>query len=382
MSAWNPEIVIGNTAFAINLYQSLREAEGNLLFAPYSISAALGMTYAGARGNTERQMAETLSFDLNQEEIHHAFASLGKRLRASQGSGSVQLIIENSLWPQIGYAFLLEFISILEECYGAKLHPVEYGNPEVARAEINNWVEEKTSGKVKDLIPPGLIDALTTLVLVNAIYFKGNWASKFDPELTKESTFWIAKEEGIDAPMMYQRGEFRYGESEGVQVLELPYEGGDVSMILLLPKEIDGLSSLEDVLSVEYLDEVIRNLWETEVDVSLPSFNMDGKFMLGGTLAAMGMSDAFGSRADFSGMDGSKKLFISEVIHKAIIEVNEEGTEAAAATAVVMARSIPPPVPTFRADHPFLLMIRENTTGSILFLGRVMDPSSEGNRSL
>lgn len=371
------EVVKGNSDFAFDLYKQLRHAEGNLFFSPLSISTALAMTYAGARGNTEIQMAATLRFALEQEALHPAFASLENRLRAVQELGNIQLAVANSLWPQIGYTFLKEFILLTEKYYGAVINPVEYGDPEGARKKINRWVELKTEDKIKDLIPPRLIDELTTLVLVNAIYFKGNWANQFDPGLTKEATFWVTKDEESEVPTMNQQKEFGYAESENLQVLELPYVGSDLSMVVLLPKMIDGLAELEDTLTKESLEKWTSNLWETEVRVSLPVFKMSGMFMLGGTLASMGMTDAFGSSADFSGMDGSKSLAISEVVHKAFIEVNEEGTEAAAATAVVMARSIPPPQPTFRANHPFVFLIRESNTGSILFLGRVANPMAE-----
>jgi len=375
MSETDVEVIVGgNTAFAFDLYGKLREDEGNLFFSPHSISTALAMTYAGARRNTESQMAQTLHFSLDQKELHPTFASLDRRLETVLEQGQIQLAVANSLWPQIDYAFLEGFMSLVKENYGVLISPVNYAQTEAARKVINTWVEQKTEDKIKDLIPPGLIDELTTLVLVNAIYFKGNWARQFDPSLTKGATFWMTPAEGIEVPMMTQQQDFRYAESESVQVLELPYVGGDLSLVVLLPRKADGLEELENALTAENLEKWTSDLWEREVFVALPVFKMSGKFMLGGTLASMGMTDAFGSNADFSGMDGSKSLFISEVIHQAFIEVNEEGTEAAAATAVVMARSIPPPTPTFRADHPFVFLIRDNHSGSILFLGRVVNP--------
>jgi serpin B len=371
---WDSEVVVGNTKFALDLYQELKENEGNLFFSPYSVSTALAMTYAGARGNTEMQMAETLRFSLPQDALHPAFSRLKARLIAVQAQGRIQLRVANSLWPQVGYALLEEFISLTEKYYGAVINPVEYGNPEAARKEINDWVEEKTEEKIKDLIPPPLINQVTTLVLVNAIYFKGNWANQFDPELTKDATFWVSADEGIKVPMMKLKGEFMYSETDHLQLLEFPYVGEDLAMIVLLPKEIDGLERIEKDLTIENLENWTIGLWETEVVVSLPKFNMSGKFMLGGTLASMGMPDAFGGDADFSGMDGTETLAISEVVHKAFIEVNEEGTEAAAATAVVMARSIPPPPPIVTANHPFVFLIRDTGSGSILFLGRLANP--------
>jgi serpin B len=352
------EVVDGNTNFALNLYQELKENEGNLFFSPYSISTALAMTYAGARGNTEVQMAKTLNFPLGQEALHPVFSVLETRIEAVQKQGLVQLLIANSLWPQIGYSFLEEFLSRTEEFYRARITPVEYGDPEAARMKINKWVAEKTEDRIKNLIPPRLLDPLTTLVLVNAIYFKGDWANQFDPELTQPATFWVEADTETEVSMMNQQQDFYYSETESLQVLELPYEGEELSMVVLLPKEKDGLEELEDVLTLEHLDLWMSGMWKTEVLVSLPKFGGD---------------------ADFSGMDGTRALAISEVVHKAFIEVNEEGTEAAAATAVVMARSIPPPTPIFRADHPFLFLIRDTKSESVLFLGRLVNPVAEAS---
>lgn len=364
----------GNTTFAIDLYQKLKEAKDNLFFSPYSISTALAMTYAGARGNTERQMARTLHFTLGERQLHPAFASLEARLNAVQEPGDIQLSVANSLWPQIDYIFLEEFISLTKKNYGVLITPVDYRHTEAARTKINSWVEKKTEEKIKDLIPPPLINALTTLVLVNAIYFKGNWASQFDPSSTEDAPFWLTPAAKIEAPMMTQQQEFRYAESESLQVLELPYVGHDLSMIVLLPEDVNGLAELENSLTTQNLERWVSGLWQREVLVVLPRFKMSWGFDLSDTLASMGMTDAFGGNADFSGMDGTKSLYIDKVIHKAFIDVNEEGTEAAAATAVIMMRCLPPPPAVFRADHPFVFLIRDNITGSILFLGRVVNP--------
>ena len=250
---------------------------------------------------------------------------------------------------------------------------VDYGNAEAACHTINTWVEERTESKIKDLIPSRILDGLTRLVLVNAIYFKGNWASQFDQSLTNDVPFWVTSDKQVQVPMMTQKHEFRYGEGNGLQILELPYAGDDFSMIVLLPREIGGLVKLEESLTVENLGRWVRNLWETEVVVFLPRFEITFPFRLDDTLKSMGMVDAFSGKADFSGMD-KEPLFISAVLHKAFVAVNEEGTEAAAATAVIMARGSPSLPPIFRADHPFVFLIRENSTGSILFLGRVVNP--------
>jgi serpin B len=373
------DLAAGNTAFAVDLYHQLRIAEGNLFFSPYSISTALAMTYAGARGNTEAEMARVLHFDLDhldQEALHSAFADLEAHLAQIQAKGDIALHVANALWPQAGYAFLAAFLDLCRRCYGVTITPVNYAtDTEGARQLINTWVEEKTRDKIKELLKPDHVTPLTTLILVNAIYFKGNWASQFDPEDTDDAPFYRLAGDAVKASMMQQKARFGYRETDDLQVLELPYVGADLSMLVLLPRERAGLPALEAALTVDILTLWTQGLHATEVQVLLPRFKLSGEFDLGETLKAMGMVDAFGA-ADFSGMTGQRDLFISEVVHKAFVDVNEEGTEAAAATAVLMARSIPPPTPVFRADHPFLFLIRENSTGSVLFLGRVVDPTA------
>jgi len=368
------EIVVqGNTEFALALYQKLRTEEGNLFCSPYSISTALAMTYAGARGNTEAQMAQALHFLLDQEQLHPAFALLEAKLSDIGRKGHVQLRVANALWPQKGYALLEEFLALTKQYYGVLITTVDYGDEETTRRTINAWVEEKTENKIQNLIPPGMLDISTFLVLVNAIYFKGNWASQFDQRLTHDAPFRVTPDEQVQVPMMTQKHEFRYGEDDGLQILELPYAGDDLSMVVLLPREIDGLTELEERLTVENLGRWTKNLRQREVQVLLPRFEITFPFRLDDTLKSMGMVDAFGN-ADFSGMDGTKSLFIGAVLHKAFVVVNEEGTEAAAATAVIMAMGLSSLPPVFRADHPFVFLIRENSTGSILFLGRVVRP--------
>jgi serine protease inhibitor len=368
-------VVRGNTEFALALYQKVRTEEGNLFLSPYSISTALAMTYAGARGKTETQMAQALHFSLDQEQLHPAFALLEARFSDIGRKGHIQLRVANALWPQKGYAFLKEFLALTKQYYGARVTAVDYGAAERARRTINTWVEEKTENKIREMIPSGALDASILLVLVNAIYFKGDWASQFEQSLTNDAPFWVTPGEQVQVPMMGKTYEYRYGEDDGLQVLELPYAGDDLSMVVLLPREIDGLAELEERLTVENLDRWTKHLWQGEVQVSLPRFEIDFSCSPNGALISMGMVDAFGGAADFSGMDGSQVLYISAILHKAFIAVNEEGTEAAAATAVIMrAKGVPSPPPVFRADHPFVFLIREKSTGSILFLGRVVNP--------
>jgi serpin B len=377
-------LVRGNNEFAFALFQKIRTAKGNLFFSPYSVWIALAMTYAGARGNTAAQMAQAFRFPLDQKRLHPACGWLVAKLNDIGRPGVIQLKVANALFPHVGYPLLEAFLELTERYYGVLITPVDYGAAGTARGIINAWVEEKTERKIQELIPgsgaapdPGILDNLTRLVLVNAIYFKGRWASQFDQDRTRAAPFWITSNEAVQAPMMTQSHEFRYAESDNLQILELPYTGDDLSMVVLLPRGRDGLASLEAALTVQDLGKWTRNLRDTEVQVSLPRFEITFPTRLDEALTSMGMVDAFSlDRANFAGMDGHENcLYVAAVFHKAFVAVNEEGTEAAAATAVVMkARAMPAPPPVFRADHPFVFFIRENSTGSILFLGRVANP--------
>ena len=375
------KVVAGNTKFAVDLYGKLRAREGNVFFSPYSISTALAMTCGGARGETENQMAQTLHFNLPPDKLHPAFAALESNLNAVQQKGQIKLAVANSLWPQVSYEFLPDYLALCQKYYYTSIKPVDYkGHTETARKTINDWVEARTNRKIVELLKLGVLDSSTRLVLVNAIYFKGKWVSQFETNRTKNQPFHISSDKTIDAPLMRQTHDFHYAEFPGLQVLELPYVGDDLSMIVLLPREVDGLGNLEAGLTAENLTAWTAHLESQEVQVFLPKFKSISEFSLSGTLATLGMTDAFiYGQADFSGMNGRKDLFIGDVIHKAFVEVNEEGTEAAAATAVVMLAGAAPlnpwPIPVFRADHPFLFLIRDNHNGSILFLGRVMNPT-------
>ena len=374
------EVVRGNTAFAVDLYAKLKAEEGNLFFSPYSISTALAMTYAGARGKTQEQMSKVLHFGPDAEALHAAFGRLGARLNAVQKRGGVELSVANALWAQKDYRFLTAFLDLTKKHYGAAPEQVDFRRAaEAARRKINAWVERRTKNKIRELIKPGVLNPLTRLVLTNAIYFKGAWRSPFKERWTRPDQFRLSAGKSVRVPMMNQTETFGYREDEErrLQILELPYKGNDVSMVVLLPRKVDGLGQIENALSVKNLAAWTGRMKRRSVRVILPRFKMTSQFGLAGILAAMGMPDAFDERADFSGMDGRKWLYISAVIHKAFVDVNERGTEAAAATAVVakekgIARHQRPPV--FRADHPFLFVIRENRSGSILFLGRVANP--------
>jgi serpin B len=375
------DLAKSNTQFAVDLYAKLKAQPGNLFFSPYSISTALAMTYAGAKGNTEQQMASVLHFPLTQDTLHQKFASLQQELNQLGKNGTIELSISNALWAQENHVFLKEFLDLTNKYYNAGLKKVDFKiDPEKARLEINNWVAKETKDKIQDLIQPGMLNKLTRLVLTNAIYFKGKWLSQFDKNITQDAQFWLSKGTSLKVPMMHKQAEFNYAEAENLQILELLYMGKELSMVILLPKQIDGLGQLEANLNAKNIDSWIFSLKRTEVIVSLPKFKMTSSFELGQTLSSMGMPDAFGPKANFSGMDGEvdlyKKLYISAVIHKAFADCNEEGTEAAAATAVVMQKlaAIAETHPIFEADHPFIFLIRHRPSGSILFIGRVTNP--------
>ena len=369
-------LVRGNTKFALELYARLRTNEGNLFVSPYSISSALAMTYAGAHGQTAEEMARTLHFELPNDKLHPAFAAL---LNEVDGAGDkkrgYQLSTANALWGQKGYPFHADFLKRTRESYDAGLNNVDFsGATEAARKTINAWVEKETHDRIKDLLQPGILTADTRLVLTNAIHFKGDWASQFKKDRTREVPFYQTANKQDVVPMMRQTATFRYCDGGTFQVLELPYVGNDLAMVVLLPKKIDGLAALEKDLSPENLTLWLGKLHKNEVEVHLPRCRMTAEFKLAKTLGSMGMATAFTDAADFSGIASKERLHIDDVIHKAFVDINEEGTEAAASTAVVIKPTAFIELPVFRADHPFLFLIRDTRSNSILFLGRFVEP--------
>jgi serpin B len=387
-------VVKGNNEFALALFAKLPQKQGNLFFSPYSISTALAMTYAGARGDTDAQMAEVLGFPTlpgvpsedyegvihpawKREKLHSAFGKMIENLNARGKKGNYELTVANALWGQRGYGFLKEFLVLIEIHYDGQLNKVDFIRAvETTRRTINQWVEEKTNDKIKNLIPEGVLNSMTRLVLTNAIYFKGNWASQFKEDRTKPAPFTLINGSRINVPMMNQTEQFPYLETVDFQALELPYVDNELSMIIFLPRRFDGLKEFEKTLTTENISNWLSKLRKREVIVSVPKFKMTSQFAMAPVLKSMGMTDAFRPNvADFSGMNGKRDLFISAVIHKAYVDVDEEGTEAAAATGVEMTvTSVPSRMPVFRADHPFLFLIRDNNTGSILFIGRLTNP--------
>ncbi len=370
------ETVAGNTDFAFDLYGKLAEDEGNVFFSPYSISAALAMMYAGARGETEKQMAEVLGFTIPQEPTHAAFNKLDAALRETKGDATLE--IANALWPQIGERFEQPFLDTLASQYGAELWPLDFqSDAEGSRKTINDWAETNTEGRIKDLLPPGSLDAQTPLVLTNAVYFLADWKHKFEERATREEPFHRLDGSDAQALMMHQTEDFGYAKGDGWKALALPYRGGTLEMVAVLP-DADRFGEIEANLG-DVLEEADASLGHAEVIVALPRFEMTTPTVpLREQLAALGMPDAFDAEAaDFSGALAGA-IWIDEVYHKAYVRVDEEGTEAAAATAVVAtksAESIGTEPVTFIADHPFMFVIRDTKTKTILFLGRVMDPT-------
>lgn len=374
-------LVHGNGVFAFNLYRLLSEEEGDLFYSPYSISAALAMTYAGARGDTEKQMADTLQFYLSQSQLHPAFNSLDQELD-SRGEGAqgkdgegFRLNIVNAIWGQKDYKFLTSFLDTLAENYGAGLRIVDFiDETEPSRITINDWVSNETEGRIEDLIPQGAISQMTRLVLTNAIYFNAAWQYPFEEDATSPGVFYLLNGEEVTVSMMEQQESFLYAEGDNYQAVELPYDGQELSMVILLPGS-GQFKAFEEAVEYRYIKDIIENLERREVELRMPKFEFDSDFGLKKTLIDMGMPVAFSSNADFSGMTGEKDLFISDVIHKAFVSVDEAGTEAAAATAVIMELTAMPEMPVeVTLNRPFIFLIRDIETDAILFVGRVMNP--------
>lgn len=377
----------GNTAFAVDMYRSIASspsfAKQNVFYSPYSISSALAMTYAGARGNTATEMAKALHFTLPNERLHPAFDSLDLAL-ASRAKGGEQgdddkgfrLRVSNSIWGTPRMTFEKPFLDTLAVSYGAGMRLTDFAaNPEAARAAINGWVDKETEDRIQELLPSGTIDSSTRLVLVNAIYFNAAWADHFDPNATKPGTF-HAPGGDVQAPMMNKHSEIRYGAGDGYRAVSLPYQGG-LSFVAVVPEDV---SKLESSLDGKGLAAIEASLSPTDVILSMPKFEIKGStFSVRDQLTALGMPDAFScGAADFSGMTKTESLCISDVLHQAFVKLDEAGTEAAAATAVVMVGSaapVDPPKPVeLTIDKPFVFYLKDDRTGAVLFMGRIENP--------
>jgi len=376
-------LVNGNSDFAFDLYQALNKEDDNIFYSPYSMSLALAMTYAGARGETEQQMADTLHFILPQDRLHPAFNSLdielsqrGEGAQGKDGEG-FRLNIVNAIWGQKDYEFLTTFLDTLAENYGAGLRLLDFiSAPDESCLTINNWVSDQTEGRIENLIPQGLINELTRLVLTNAIYFNAAWQYPFSGDITGDGPFYLLDGREVTVPMMRQTESFSYAEGDGYQVVELPYDSGELSMVILLPQS-DQFEAFEESLDAQRVEDMVKALEPRRVTLTMPRFEFESSLSLKETLAGMGMPVAFSGSADFSGMTGNRDLFIADVVHKAFVSVDEAGTEAAAATAVVMSLTAVPGTPVeVTIDHPFLFLIRDIETGTILFVGRVVNPGA------
>jgi len=369
-------VVNANNQFAFDLYSELdKNEDGNMFYSPYSISAALAMTYEGAKGQTANEMKSVFYFP-EEDILRPNFAAIYNDI--NKENKEYELKTGNALWAQKDYPFLGEYMDGVENYYGGKATMLDFvKETEKSRQTINSFTEEQTKDKIKDLIPKGYLDEMTRLVLTNAIYFKGIWEWEFDKTDTHEQDFHITSIDIVKTPIMSMNPEdakFNYAQTEDLQILELPYKGDKISMLILLPTE--NLDSIESSLTVEKLNGYKSQMKETKLSsISLPKFEFDSKYFMKNTLISLGMPTAFSDDADFSGMIGKKDLYISNVIHQAYVAVDEKGTEAAAATAVIMFESFAMPMNIFRADHPFVFIIQEKDTGNILFLGRVVDPT-------
>jgi serpin B len=362
-----------NAAFAVDLYRWLAaHQQGNLFLSPASISTALAMTRGGARGVTAEEMDATLHFTLDQQTLHPAFAALDASLRPDEAAWS--LSVANRLWGEASLSFEQPFLDLTRTHYGAELATVSFADTEPTRQLINGWVSEQTQERIPELLRQGAIDAATVMVLTNAIHFLGTWKSAFDPVNTSEQPFTLASGEQVPVPLMHQESQVRWMDYGEVATMAMPYSGDRLELLVALPASHDGLSTLEASLTPELLARWDQDMAPAKVKIWLPRFELSGDFELSPALRELGMPSAFGG-ADFSGMTSGGGLALSAVIHQAWLKVDEQGTEAAAATAVVVTRSARPREFVFRADHPFLFLIRDQQTGAVLFMGRMVGPT-------
>ena len=381
------DLVAGNTVFSFDLYQAARASDGNLVYSPYSISLAFAMVYGGAAGETARQMADVLHYNLPSEQLHPALNALDLALtnRPNQSAGvpekdRFQLSIANSTWAQQDYSFLPTYLDLVALNYGASIHLVDFRNAaEQARKQVNDWVSERTNKRIQDILPIGSVDPRTALVLANAIYFKAQWEAEFDAGFTSPGPFHLLDGSTVDVPMMQKHPEenYAYTEGDGWQAVSLPYKGGLADMIILLP-ELGTFKDFEASLTAEKYQQIVSTLQSQTVILSLPKFQFDARLGLKDALVGMGMQDAFTENvADLSGMDGTHLLYLSDAFHKAFIAVDEKGTEAAAATAAIAVPASMPSGADMQIDRPFLFFIRDVPSGTILFMGSVLDPREQ-----
>ena len=380
------QLAQGNNAFALALYQKLRGNEANLFFSPYSISLALAMTYAGAGGDTAIQMAQALHFTLPQDRLHPAMNALdqeiaqdGNNVQANKNNDTgFRLNIANGIWGQAGFPFLPDYLDLLAQDYGAGMHQADFVHAaDVSRKAINDWVAQQTQGKITNLFPQGALDDTTRLVLANAVYFKAAWENSFDPASTKSEPFYLLDGSQINVAMMHAKSDasYLYAQGSNYQAVGLPYANSNIMMVVLMPVP-GNFTDFEAGLTDIQLEGILNGMTHHSINLSMPKFKLETVLDLKNTLTALGMPDAFDKNADFSGMDGKKDLYIADILHKAYVNVDENGTEAAAATGVVMGIMALPaqPVISVSIDHPFLFLLYDSRTKTILFLGRMKNP--------
>jgi serpin B len=366
-------------AFALDLYGQLRTKEGNLFFSPYSVSSALAMVHAGARGETAGAMAKTLHLGADTEAVLAGFGRLQRQFAAS--GKPYELSVTSALWGLKGYTFEQAYLERLRDHFGATFEPLDFGRDRAGAARtINAWCDRQTRSKIREIVAATDFDDQTRLVLTNAIYFLGTWLNTFDKAWTKDEDFFAAPGRKVRAAMMHETAHYRHFDAGDLAALEMAYKGNDLAMLVLLPKKKGGLGALEASLTAGRLAEIVAGLRWAYVDLALPKFQMEWGAGLEAPLKALGMAVAFApGQADLSGLNGGREpLWIAFVKHKAFVRVDEEGTEAAAVTAVGAAGSAMPPKPIpFQADHPFLFLIRDVRSGTVLFMGRVADPTKD-----
>jgi len=366
----------GNTKFSADLYKHIKSKPINQFYSPISITSALAMTYAGASGETLKQMSKTLYFSTNQDELHKSYEILFKKLTDNSSEGVI-LKIANSLWLQENMKINTQYLLITDKYYNAGVIPTNFiADPEKSRITINNWVEKNTENKIQDLLPDGSIHSQTRMVLVNAIYFKARWDKVFDKNQNTSEVFYVFKTCQTKATFMNNHINSSYYEDNQLSIAEIPYADRNQSLIIILPKENYGLEEIEKIFEKGLIETYFEKMEEKRITLSIPKFKTESTYELQEQLSKMGMPIAFTNNADFSGITGDRSLAIDKVIHKAYIDVNEEGTEAAAATAVTMRKTaMLLDEVKFKADHPFIYLIRDNETNTILFVGRLMDPN-------
>ncbi len=373
-------VVAGMNRLAIDLFRQVRSANANVAIAPASIAPAIAMAYEGARGETAEEMERVFRFPADREAMRRDFAALIRHWGGTGAERPYTIVADSSIWCQVGFEVRLEYLGLLAKSYGASIRVVNFRDrPESARLAINSWIAGATRNLIRELVGPGILTKETSLVLANAILFKAKWSYEFRPESTKPEDFHAAGGKTVEVPTMHQGEELAFAETDDVQVVELPYRGGDFAMVVVLPKRPDGLDAVEKALTTAGLDAWLAKSERRDVILSLPKFRSEASLDLARPLADLGMKAAFTPSADFSGIAEGVPLWISSVIHQAVVKVDEEGTEAAAATALVFPGSAAPverkPPVVFKADHPFLYVIRDVKSGAILFLGHVVDPS-------